>query len=425
MAETDGRQTRRRTIVGLLTLGMAFPMLVLYALGVLGPQLVDDLTVSRSTLGSLVSASFGVAAVGSLWAGAVVDRIGVRAALALLFVVSGTASLLMFASTGVALLAVAVSVSGLAQALANPATNRTIVVQLPAPHRAAATGLKQSGVQLAALAAGLCLPPLALATNWRVALGAAAPLALAAAVGSLLILRRPDRDQGGSGPATKPPPARLLPKAPGAFLAWIMVGQLFLGCGLATLNVFLPLYVHSDLGVPVSRAALLVAAFGVAGIIARIGWTRLAGRQKLLSPLLAGLGSAAAASAVLLWSSRYGGIWLAVLGTVGIAATAVAANAVAMLLVVRDRRTGPVGHASALASLGFFAGFAISPPLLGLVADVAGFGTMWLLLAAQFALAGVAALRLRSLEATPGPADAPTTPTAVPAGAGAGSRGAS
>ncbi|MFD0488975.1 hypothetical protein ACFQ0O_20360 [Saccharopolyspora spinosporotrichia] len=55
-------------MIFILTLAMALPMLLLYAIGVLGPVLVSDLRISRSTLGSLTAVCFAVAAVLSLWA---------------------------------------------------------------------------------------------------------------------------------------------------------------------------------------------------------------------------------------------------------------------------------------------------------------------------------------------------------------------
>jgi MFS family permease len=68
-----------------------------------------------------------------------------------------------------------------------------------------------------------------------------------------------------------------------------------------------------------------------------------------------------------------------------------------MLSVITDRRFGPVGHASALASSGFFAGFVVSPPLAGLLADTVGFGATWALVIGAFLLATGFAAALRRL----------------------------
>ena len=79
-------------------------------------------------------------------------------------------------ASGYGTLLVALAVTGLAQALANPATNLLVADRVPGPQRALAIGVKQSGVQLAAFAAGLALPPLAAVAGWRAGMAAAAVL---------------------------------------------------------------------------------------------------------------------------------------------------------------------------------------------------------------------------------------------------------
>ncbi|MGE8358263.1 MAG: hypothetical protein ACN6N0_17915, partial [Microvirgula sp.] len=69
----------------LLVLGMALPMLLLYAVSALGPLLVRDLAIAPASLGYLTLSAFAVAAVLSLRAGVLLDRLGSRSALCLLF----------------------------------------------------------------------------------------------------------------------------------------------------------------------------------------------------------------------------------------------------------------------------------------------------------------------------------------------------
>src|SRR5690242_4832513 len=68
-----------------LVFAMALPMLVLYAISTLGPFLGRELRFEAGLLGYLVMSAFGIAAILSLWAGAFVNRIGTRRALAVLF----------------------------------------------------------------------------------------------------------------------------------------------------------------------------------------------------------------------------------------------------------------------------------------------------------------------------------------------------
>src|SRR5690348_1654555 len=88
----------RASITTVLTAAMALPMFLLYATGVLGPEIVSELGVSRSELGMLTSVCFAVAAALSLWAGQVVDRLGVRTASVWLFLVVGVSFALIAVS---------------------------------------------------------------------------------------------------------------------------------------------------------------------------------------------------------------------------------------------------------------------------------------------------------------------------------------
>lgn len=68
-----------------LVFAMALPMLVLYATSTLGPLLSIDLNFDITLLGYVVMSSFGLAAVISLYAGNIVNNIGTRYALLILF----------------------------------------------------------------------------------------------------------------------------------------------------------------------------------------------------------------------------------------------------------------------------------------------------------------------------------------------------
>ncbi|EQD82704.1 putative MFS family arabinose efflux permease [Saccharopolyspora erythraea NRRL 2338] len=375
-------------MIFILTLAMALPMLLLYAIGVLGPVLVSDLRISRSTLGSLTAVCFAVAAVLSLWAGQGVGRIGARNATIALFGVVALSFGLISVSTSFAMLVVGVALCGLAQALANPATNKVIALHVAPERRGSVVGAKQSGVQLAALVAGAALPTAAVLLGWRGALALVIPLSLVALAVSWSVI----------------PGEQAAPRAagwsklvrPNAKLRWLMLYQLFLGAGLAAFTTFLPLYATEQLATGERQAALMIAGFGIAGIVARIGWTSLAGKLAEPHGLLLGLALAAAVFVGAVWASGWFGLLPAWIGSIGIGATAVAANAVCMLAVVRDRSYGQVTHASALASLAFFSGFVVSPPLVGAVADAAGgLGSAWPVLALELVLAGGCAVGLR------------------------------
>ncbi|MGW7176711.1 MFS transporter, partial [Streptomyces xanthophaeus] len=76
---------------------------------------------------------------------------------------------------------------------------------------------------------------------------------------------------------------------------------------------------------------------------------------------------------------------------VAVGVFAVSGNAVSMVLVMQRALPGRAGQDSALVAAGFFAGFAVGPPLFGLLAEAGRYGLGWSLVAAEFGAAGVVA----------------------------------
>ncbi|MGW6785226.1 MFS transporter [Streptomyces sp. NPDC054987] len=374
----DGEPGGRLT--ALLTCAMAFSMLQLFLLGALGPRLVDELGVSPALLGLTTTIGFGTAAALSPAGGRIVDRIGPRRSLVALLLLSAAALALIGSAPGAGLLLGAVALGGVPQALANPATNKAVLRAVPPARRGAVTGLKQSGVQLGAFAAGAPLALLAAGIGWRGAVWTGAAAALVAGLWALRVL-----------PADLPPPPAeprtyLVPRA---MVAWLAAFSLFLGAGIASVNTYLALFGAQRLGMGPTTAGALVAVLGVAGIAGRVGWSRAArpGRAEWLPAGLAlgALGAAALLGAALLLGPL---VWA---GAVAVGVFAVSANAVSMVLVLQRAAPGRAGQDSALVAAGFFAGFALGPPLYGLLAQSGRYGAGWLLVAAEFAVAAAVA----------------------------------
>ncbi|MEU9861964.1 MFS transporter [Streptomyces sp. NPDC047971] len=384
-AASSGARTGRGAVRGptaLLTTAMAFSMMQLFLIGALGPHLVDRLGVSETLLGLTTTVGFGTAAVLSPVGGRVVDRIGPRRALVALLLVSGAALGLIGAAPGAALLLAAVALGGLPQALANPATNKAILAAVPAPERGAVTGAKQSGVQLGAFAAGLPLAAAAGVIGWRGAVWVAAGAALLAALWAWRVLPADQPPTGGARPLASAPSGGLVP--------WLAAFSLFLGAGIASVNTYVALFGAQRLGMGPAVAGVLVAVLGVAGIVGRVGWSRAATprRAPWLPSLLAG--GAVGAAALLAAAVRVEPlVWVA---AVAVGVFAVSGNAVSMVLVMQRSAPGRAGQDSALVAAGFFAGFAVGPPVFGRLAEDGRYGEGWVLVAVEFALAGAVAL---------------------------------
>jgi predicted MFS family arabinose efflux permease len=375
MGAAAGTSRGTSATTALLTCAMAFSMMQLFLLGALGPRLVDELDVSPTVLGLTTTIGFGAAAVLSPVGGRVVDRVGPRRCLVALLLVSAMALALIGSAPGVGLLLAAVALGGLPQALANPATNKAILATVPPQRRGSVTGMKQSGVQLGAFAAGLPLAALAGVAGWRGAVWTAAGAAAGAALWAARGLPA-DRPPVAAGPRSS-----LMPR--GA-IAWLAVFSLLLGCGIASVNTYLALYGAQRLGLGPTAAGALVAVLGVAGVAGRVGWSKVAGDPGRAVWLPGGLAAGSVAAALLLAGASFVHP-LAWVAAVAVGVFAVAANAVSMVLVMQRAAPGRAGQDSALVSAGFFAGFAVGPPLFGLLAESGHYGPGWVLVAGEFA----------------------------------------
>jgi CP family cyanate transporter-like MFS transporter len=337
-----------------LVLAMALPMLVLYAVSTLGLVLSRDLEFPPARLGFLVMSSFGLASLLSPWAGAFVDRRGSRIGLMLLFAVIGGAFALMVSADHFYGLAAASALCGIAQALANPVTNLLIAERVAPAGRAGTVGLKQSGVQFAALFAGLVLPSLALTHGWRLALAPVIPSALLLFATVPLITPRTHQGAG----------RHFVLAAPNGLLLQLMAIQFCVGVSLSAFVTFLPTFA-SHQGLSPALAGSLIAVFGVMGIFSRIILTPLGAKLNDESYLLLALLAVAALALAVTMQAAPDSQWCLWAGAAGVGLTAVGTNAIAMSMLIRDARFGRVAVASGFVSVAFFGGFALGPPLYG------------------------------------------------------------
>ncbi|ATY16462.1 MFS transporter [Amycolatopsis sp. AA4] len=372
---------------------MTWSMLPLFLLGALGPDLLAEFGITTPLLGVLVSVGFAVAAALSLTAGPVVAAVGARRGLVALFVLAGIALAAFAAAPGYGVLVLAVAASGVPQALANPVTNHLIATRVPAGRRGGVTGWKQSGVQFGAFVAGLPLAALAGAANWRIAVGVAAAIAF---VAGLLVLALP----ADPAPASRP---RWTTARPTRDAAWLCGFSALLGSGISAVNTYVALFGARQLALPVGAASALVAVLGIAGIAGRVGWSRLAARSGEPGSLLPPLAVGAAVAALALVAAAGWGAWWAWAAVTGLGVCAVSANAVSMVTVISTSPKASVAQDSAVVSAGFFAGFALGPPVAGALVDAAGgrYQYAWTTVAAEFLAAGVTAWWWRGREARP------------------------
>ncbi|WP_141276381.1 MFS transporter [Pseudonocardia hydrocarbonoxydans] len=371
-----------------LALVMGIGPLVHYAISAMGPLVVADLGLTATEFGLLWFVSFGAAGLCTITGGKLTDRFGARILLCGVFVVAGVSLVTAGLAGAYGWLVLALALSGVAQSVSNPATNSVVAGAVPAHRRGVVLGIKQSGVQASQFAAGLALPSAALLLGWRAAVLACAAVAVVGLLVTVVGLpREPGAGRRDRGVRSSVP----------IEVRWMTLYAFGMGVVTQATNVYLPLYGHQELGLSITQAGLVAAVLGGVGVVARLCWGRLSDRftDVRLPLLVLALLAAAAMSAVLL--AARAGQWLLWTGAGLFSISALAANVIIMVAIVRFVRREEVGHATGWVSLGLYAGFTVGPLGFGLLVDAAGFMAAWSATAVIGLLLAVLMAALRTL----------------------------
>ena len=377
----------------LFALGLMFAMFIgtfpQYALGVLGPVLTVELSITEFQFGMVASVLYLSAATVARLTGRRIDRTSGRVALGLLFLTS-TGSLIVLASGRSLLwLAAAVLLAGVAIGANNPVTNRLIAVHVASGRRGFVIGIKQIGVKLAHVASGVVVPVLTLTFGWRQGLVMFAAAALSIAALALLVVPRdvgPRRDA-----AATPTPAGIRER-----VRWLRYFAGFMAIGTSAITTYLPLYAVQNVGMSLVQGGLVVTVFGSVAVVARLAWATLADRRGRPEAVLLVLSGVAAVSLAIISASELLGPWVLWLGAVLAGGTVGSWNSVAHLTVVSVVEAQRAAAATGLLQATFMLGLAVGAPLFGFIVESSGsFQFAWLVAGVLSMAAFTAAWRER------------------------------
>ncbi|MFT7597948.1 MAG: putative MFS family arabinose efflux permease [Acidimicrobiales bacterium] len=370
-----------------LVITMTMGAFQLIALAVVANDMLDDLGMSAAVFGALTAVNTIVGALFAQKSGRLSDRIGPKASVIWVLVLSAVGLFITAVANGAILLLVAVFISGFGQGWCNPSTNKLIAERVPAGNRGVITGVKQSGVQLGTLLAGVTLPSLALAFSWRAGMVAYGLLATAAAIATWLLLP-PD-----TGQAPTANEAKNQAKGPlGRPILMLSLYALLMGTVVGGVGRFLPLFVEDELGLSNVLAGLVSGLLGGLAVFTRIAWARIAERHMAPSQaLFINAGLTTVAMFLLVAAISFGSwlVWvMAVVGALGLNAW----NAVAMLAVISGVPSQQAGRASGVVVAGFMAGLSTGGIYAGVIWDQFGsYRPVWITFAALAAAAAVVA----------------------------------
>ena len=349
----------------LLLLAMALSTFTAHALGILASFLIEEFSITRAELGTIIAVSSALGAVVAIPTGRGVDLIGAKNALLALFATSALAFFLYAVADSVAMMLVASAIAAIPLASSNSATNKTVALHLPSEIRGTATGVKQSGVVAGLWIGGILLPPAALSLGWRAAMAIIGCVTVVCLVATAVLVpgKQPDT---GRGPVV----ARGLRL--NADLVALTVFAFLFGFANSAM-AFMPLYAHEILGLSPVLSGASVAMVGIAGVVGRVVWARRADRHHQFEKIMQwqAVGGAIAYGIVL--TAPYGaGAWQLAVGALLMGFTASSWNSVGMLAVITRSGLERAGRESGVLMFGFMLGLGIGPPIQGWSVDLTG-----------------------------------------------------
>lgn len=390
--------------LGATTAVQALVTMVTLTVSVMAPQLTAEFGLPTGAIGLYAALCYVGAMAGSLTAGGFVLRYGaircsqwlmVGCALALLVCLGGHWSLFLLSAL----------LCGLAYGPATPASSQVLARHTPPRFLSLSFSLKQTGVPLGGLLAGLIVPWLLGWLDWRGALLAIAGGVIVASFALQPARAAFDQDLDAGAALLRgniAGPLQLIFRQPG--LRLLAAATFFFSATQQSYIYFLVTFLETDVGWTNTRAGLALSTVGLAAVAGRIAWGRLAdvsGRSALLMGLL-GLGMATAAGLTALVDSRWSPAAIFTLCAL-FGATGASWNGVYLAEITRRVAPADVSRATGGGLFVTFAGVVVAPPLFGIFVHLTdSFTPAYAVLAAATACIGLAIVVIEHRGEKPG-----------------------
>jgi MFS family permease len=292
-----------------------------------------------------------------------------------LSLLSCAAGLLLLATPVLPLVVLGAVLIGLGYGPITPASSQMLARTADPRHYALVFSIKQTGVPLGGVIAGLMVPPLVSLGGAVMALIGTAVLCVLSALSASPLARELDHDRDHGAPWPRPhqvlAPVRLVARH--AVLRGVALCSFVFSMVQVSLTSYLVSFLTSDLVWTLAAAGAALAASQVAGVVARIGWGYVADRW--LGPRRMMLGLALAMTACGLLMPLLGPASPAALVVVLLCvygATAVGWNGVYLATVARVAPAGQAGTATAGTLFFTFFGVVVGPPVFGATGTALG-----------------------------------------------------
>lgn len=266
-------------VLAFTTAAQALATLGVLALAAVAPRAAQDLGISPALIGYQVGLSFFGAMLTALLGGGFVRRLGATrtSQLALWLIAAGGA---LSALGTLPTLAAGALVMGWGYGITNPAASHLLSRAPTARNMNLIFSIKQCGVPIGAVLAGMLVPPLTLLAGWQAALlgCAVAAAALSAVLQSCRGAWDSDRDARASVFARPMDTLRLI--WGNKVLRWLALCSFLYSAVQLCLSGFLVTFLVEEAGVQLVLAGSLLAITHTAGAAGRLAWGWVADRLR-------------------------------------------------------------------------------------------------------------------------------------------------
>ena len=383
---------RRATalVVSVTTLVQALATLCTLVPAAIAPELARAFGVPASMIGYQVSLIYFGAIVTSLVGGVLIRRLGAlrTSQMALGFAGSGLA---LSAAPSMIAFAIGSVLVGLGYGLTNPAASQLLMRVSKPKNRNFIFSLKQTGVPLGAVCAGLASPSLALMHGWQSAFLILAAIPLVVIILIQPLRNRWDRDRDPSVPFSHNPTddLGLIWRHPA--LRLISLSAFCFSAVQISLSAFAVTMLVEDLAFGLVQAGIILSVLQVAGVIGRVSWGGMADWLKDANRVLMIVALISACAGILTMSLEAGGSTIlvtAVLCLFGL--SAIGWNGVFLAEVARLAPDGRVSNATGGAMVPTYTGVVIGPATFAALYGLTGQYTATFGLFAAVSLIGLA-----------------------------------
>ena len=350
-----------------------------------------DFGVGANHIGVFTAVVYAAASVSAGMAGGPVRRHGaIRVSQAGLVI--GGAGIALLATASVWLGLIGAALIGVGYGPMTPASSHILIRQAPPARRALIFSIKQTGVPLGGVLAGMLVPPLTLGFGWRGAALAVALASVALALACEPLHRSLDDDADPTAAADSHLLAAIrLVLGPGGLRRLALASLAFSAMQLC-LGAFIVTFLSGPVGMDLVVAGLIMAVAQGAGVFGRVAWGWLSDR--VVSPrralCLLGLAIGGTGATLALVTSGWP-VALVCVVAAALGAVALGWNGVFLAEVARVAPAGQAGMATGGALAFTFLGALAGPPIFGALVDVSGsYRIAFAAAAAAAALAGLA-----------------------------------